>query len=319
MLDQLDAKSWPEWLVVVACGVGELVAKPVTMDRFRRMLRDWKAEHEARGPKSSEDKRGNVQYNPVELLPVRGMTLPEKYAVLAAIHDAICEQTKRIDPWTTQKRIRNFRSPKVRASWSYAALCGCVAELGDGHRERITGVLRDVGRDLATTQPDSGVESLIDRMAKATAASRLSDDERRGLRAYLKLQRDTAGRNRRRELEENLPYNDELRRMSTMEPPVQPAEPVTENAHGPNGELDTVNLQGFRCADWFGHEHGIRPSRLSEAAKRGIVRTVPAPRGYLDSQGRKVRILYHEAGGLEHCSPKHVKAKTGAKLGCGDS
>ena len=144
-----DDAGFPNWLQAVAVRVDELVGDAPTMNRFRRMLRDWKAEHEARGPKSSKDKRGNVQYNPVELLPVRGMTLPEKYAVLAAIHDAICEQTKRIDPWTTHKPIPHWKSPKTTVVFAYTVLRSYVAEWGD----TVTGQVKTSQDGAGQNQP----------------------------------------------------------------------------------------------------------------------------------------------------------------------
>lgn len=81
----------------------------------------------------------------------------------------------------------------------------------------------------------------------------------------------------------------------------------------------TPGIEGYCPADWFWHEHGIKQARLSEAAGAGKVRTKPAPRGYLDTEGRAVRVLYNKADALKHCAPKHVTTRTRRKLGLGNS
>jgi hypothetical protein len=79
------------------------------------------------------------------------------------------------------------------------------------------------------------------------------------------------------------------------------------------------DIEGYRTADWLWHEHGIKHSRLSEAARDGNVKTTQAPRGTLDSQGRKVRTLYNEAEAVKHCSPKRVTGKRRRKVGLDNS
>lgn len=66
----------------------------------------------------------------------------------------------------------------------------------------------------------------------------------------------------------------------------------------------TPGIEGFRPADWLSYQHGIKQPRLSEAVRDGKVRTLSAPRGYLDSEGKTVRILYNAADAVKHCSPK---------------
>ncbi|MBI5865345.1 MAG: hypothetical protein HZB38_12715 [Planctomycetes bacterium] len=85
---------------------------------------------------------------------------------------------------------------------------------------------------------------------------------------------------------------------------------ATQNAENPP-------LKEFGPADWFKCQHGIVQVRLSEAANAGRVKTMPAPKGQIDSQGRKVRLLYHVQDALKHCSPKHIKDSTRRKLGGG--
>lgn len=74
-------------------------------------------------------------------------------------------------------------------------------------------------------------------------------------------------------------------------------------------------IDGYRSADYLFAEHGIRSSRLSEAASAGKVRTMPAPKGMQDSELHEVRKLYNEADALKHCQPKRVTKKTREKLG----
>ena len=80
-------------------------------------------------------------------------------------------------------------------------------------------------------------------------------------------------------------------------------------------EDEAPGIRGYRSADWLWHEQGIKQSRLSEAVRDGKVSTRPAPKGTLDSQGRKLQKLYNEAEALKHCSPKCVTKKTRRKLG----
>lgn len=80
---------------------------------------------------------------------------------------------------------------------------------------------------------------------------------------------------------------------------------------------NTDSFAGFVPADTLELRHGIRRSRLSEAARTGRVKTKPAPPGVVDSQGRAVRQYYNEQQAIEHCSPKRVTAKTRNRIGIG--
>ena len=72
-------------------------------------------------------------------------------------------------------------------------------------------------------------------------------------------------------------------------------------------------IAGYRPADTLRLEHGIVQSRLSEAAADGKVRTMQAPSGLKDSQGKRVRQLYNKADALKHCTPKRTKKKNPTK------
>lgn len=149
MSEIFDANHLPAWLVAVASMVDELLTDRKVMERFRAMLREWKIDHDKRGPKSRVDKKGNIQYNKVDFMPRRRWTLPEKYARLAAIHDTICERVKRVDLWSTHKRWVVVGASKAKAGIPYTVLCHRVDELGDSDREHVENTLRDVHDDLA--------------------------------------------------------------------------------------------------------------------------------------------------------------------------
>lgn len=65
-----------------------------------------------------------------------------------------------------------------------------------------------------------------------------------------------------------------------------------------------VNDGEFHSAAWFEIRHGIRASRLTEAAGNQLIRTKAAPKGYADVEGRRAFRLYHVEDALKHCSPK---------------
>lgn len=64
---------------------------------------------------------------------------------------------------------------------------------------------------------------------------------------------------------------------------------------------------GFVPADTLAINHGIRQSRLSEAATANLVETKPAPKGLKDSQGKEIRVLYNQSQAIQQCGPKKLK------------
>lgn len=84
-------------------------------------------------------------------------------------------------------------------------------------------------------------------------------------------------------------------------------------------EDEPGGLGGYVSADTLSMDQGIRPQRLSEAARDGKVKTKPAPQGTKDSRGRAVYKLYHQGDARKHCSPQHVKKATRQKTGLPDS
>lgn len=82
--------------------------------------------------------------------------------------------------------------------------------------------------------------------------------------------------------------------------------------------VDLFRLEGFGDSDYQPDSqrsaylpadeiylrHGIRPERLSEAVRESDVRSRQAPRGTRDSQGKQVRILYHELDAIKKFQPR---------------
>lgn len=68
-------------------------------------------------------------------------------------------------------------------------------------------------------------------------------------------------------------------------------------------------IDGYVPADTLWHEAGIRPNRLSEARTNGRVRAINIASGRLDSQGKKVSVLYHRADALKYLQPKQSGKK----------
>ena len=97
--DPFESSRWPPWLQDIAVRVDELVSQPEVMQRFQNMVHEWAEEHGKKDPQPPIDERGHIRYNPVELLPTRATSCPEKFATLAAIRDCICEGGQPINPW----------------------------------------------------------------------------------------------------------------------------------------------------------------------------------------------------------------------------
>jgi hypothetical protein len=152
MEDEVFRETCAPWLRDVAVRVDELVGHPLAMDRFRQMLRVWKQQHDARRPTGTALGRAGVpvQDNPIKLFPTQRMTLAEKYARLAAIHDFICENAKPINPWHAPQSLK-----KLKPAMSYAVLCRRVTDLDETTRPRIESLLHEVAADVAEALPTS--------------------------------------------------------------------------------------------------------------------------------------------------------------------
>lgn len=91
---------------------------------------------------------------------------------------------------------------------------------------------------------------------------------------------------------------------SSGDPP-NPATIATPPPANAPANVPIADCDVYVPADTLWLDHGIRASRLSEAATAGKVETRTAPKGYKDSNGRKVLKLYHEKQAIKHCSARH--------------
>jgi hypothetical protein len=164
----------------VAVRVDELVRDRHIMDYFRRQIRQWRAEVDARAaeycepvtdadetarPKWMRGKSGYQNYvaierdgdpyrrcmrDPLNPLSIQAMTPAEKCAWLAAVHDVRCYvEVERIDPWHDWEDDRDYG----RSDRHYACLCGWVEDLTvwtETDCDRIESILCDVQADIAT-------------------------------------------------------------------------------------------------------------------------------------------------------------------------
>ena len=137
--------SIPPWLEAIAIRVDELVSEEANRKHFAEMLRQWSDEHGKRPSKEG-----------VQVLPRRAMTLPEKYAALAAIHDQICEEAKSLDLWGIRRKSKNLSRTKIGVR--YAALAKRVENISDQDQERLEQVLADVEADRAAKLSEKGPE-----------------------------------------------------------------------------------------------------------------------------------------------------------------
>ena len=131
-----------DWRKELAVAVGELIAQPAAMDRFRQMLRECWARRAAEVAETPKP-RG------VELLPLPVATLAEQYAALAAIHDSYCADWKYgqpIDPWDDGVS----GGDALHASIFYTALRRSIAKVEDGELTQrwLTEAMQSVADDL---------------------------------------------------------------------------------------------------------------------------------------------------------------------------
>jgi hypothetical protein len=108
------------------------------MHWFEQQLCAWQAEHEARREAGHPCR--------CKLLPGSGLTLPEKYARLAAIHYASPDVRQRINPWRSHEP--NVPAKEWSAEVPYVFLRLDVKKLGNAAPTRIESMLRDVEADL---------------------------------------------------------------------------------------------------------------------------------------------------------------------------
>ncbi|OHB51927.1 MAG: hypothetical protein A2Y12_05020 [Planctomycetes bacterium GWF2_42_9] len=84
-------------------------------------------------------------------LPVRAITLTEKYAVLAAVHDYFCNDAEYIDPWQDAKE-----AAELMAALAYTVLVhDGVEQLTESDRDDLEVFLEDIKADVAAIPVES--------------------------------------------------------------------------------------------------------------------------------------------------------------------
>ena len=117
-------------------------------------------------------------------LPDRELSLPEKYAVLAAIHDVATRSTVRINPWDRSNDPARMLFSKLKLE---------VADLTADDVANLRGVLGEVRDDLAGKAP-RWLSTLLERIDVAASASiELDDDQCALLEAYVRANEPSGG------------------------------------------------------------------------------------------------------------------------------
>jgi hypothetical protein len=157
----------PHWVGEIAKHVATIVEVTGYRDRFRRMMRQWAAEHrrqqriEDRQPEARERKEQRLflpdptdsessacDAEPLSLVP--GRSLAHQYVTLAAIHDDVMSGkvgVKQLDPWCPHRLGCNHEAEK--AGIPYAIMCSRVRELKPSDRGNVRRVLNRVRKDLS--------------------------------------------------------------------------------------------------------------------------------------------------------------------------
>lgn len=247
--------------------------------------------------------------NEAQFFPLAAIT-PEQAALrLAVLHDAMCSCVT-VSPWCDRPLVRAVR-PVVTHDASYPAVLldaegpPLVSSGQTWNALRFAGLLNQV-RDLAQNElwgdgPSltAGQEQAIrDWLADVRVAIESIVSGWRGeavLADVVAAGRDATGASSAGPPPP--PTSDELRRIAREE--VNSAILAATAQHDAQQSFD-----GFVPADTLRHDHGIGRNRLSEASKKGKVRSMRAPRGLKDSEGRSVRLLYHRDDAIKHCSPE---------------
>ena len=272
-------------------------------------------------------------------LPARKLpelTLPEKYAALAAVHDFATLGTTKIDPWKGSKE-----------GVTYSELVHTVENIPEKDAIHLRGILDEIREDLSdrlaaergTAHSDGGraVETphktetpvssqkllgLIQAIPKRTQEGAVTEDDlwreavKHGMNAHI-FNGGLAALENEGYIACQPAYL--TRNIYLLQ---QTAKPSDAGKSDEQGQSNNYDYEGYACADWFRTEHGIPQSRLSELSRGNNpkVRSVRAPKGHpRTSEGKQVRVLYHIQDALKHCSPKHVKQKSRQKLGLSDS
>lgn len=142
-------RKYPEWLVRIGIRVDEWVTDPKIRRRFQEQLSLW-CNEQTRRDKTSGVAECPFGDRPGVQLPFRSMPLPEKYAVLHAIHGVVCKDAKKpLQPW----REKNLKGRAFNVGFVYARLKNGVCGLTDDQEAGVLDVVRDVARDLGKPNP----------------------------------------------------------------------------------------------------------------------------------------------------------------------
>ena len=156
-----------DWVRNIGIEVRGLV-RTYGIESFRTMVRQWKVERDA----APTDETGFKPDLPLLRLgddegKPTPKTLPEKYAVLAAIHDGMQPEAEQINPWFGRPGKENASHGTRRAAVeSWGGYRGMVLDVKHdrlrGHksedelRAELLSVLEDVRQDLARKHPGLG-------------------------------------------------------------------------------------------------------------------------------------------------------------------
>lgn len=148
--DYSTSGPFPSWLITLGVRVDDWVLNSQIRTLFRSQLANWLRELRASD-------------RPIFDIPSRrALTLSEKYAVLAAVHDLVCKHTPTLELWRTTKWTRNNTRNKAAISWTIVKMR--VKNHAGRHREFIEGILSDVEKDIRKDkrQDSHDTDALLD-------------------------------------------------------------------------------------------------------------------------------------------------------------
>lgn len=104
--------EYPAWLEPIGILIDEWVNDPRIRLRFERQLARWYNEYCTRCDRPwgivkcpNGDVIPGSPLTPVVLLPFRSLTLPERFAIIWAVHVVVCKDAKPLRPWRKERLI----------------------------------------------------------------------------------------------------------------------------------------------------------------------------------------------------------------------
>lgn len=175
---KMEAARYP-WLLTLTREVCEALTRPAARERFGEKLLEW---YETRAPEPDDSADDFLDDNPGRtasryFLPTTGtLTLADKYARVAAIHDAVCERCEEINPWpVTDLETAPFED--AARCMAFTVLKGWVTprDLPDTPdvRNRVTGIWSDVRDDLNVSPTARLLGALADADERGRALAEL--------------------------------------------------------------------------------------------------------------------------------------------------